>query len=395
MSGDAILYVESQQREEDERQGSRRRGQFTFRGAESRNAFLRAEAKFYSNVPSTPAMEAAVKAFQNAVNRDKYGPIMDATIIPFSRERVKKMSQLAQAASVISQTQAPQQAYFPTESDWKMMLSWGTSALKSGFLPSSIKSPEAAAIIALKGRELGIPFMVAVSHIHIISGKPTLSAELMQALAKRNLTGLVINIIESTEQQAIVEFIRPEKDAKAFRSTFTMDNAKTADLLKNDVWRKYPTAMLWSRAISAGLRKVCPEALMGISYTPEELGEEVNEQGEVIETTGRKIEGTPDPAESKEPKGTQASPESPPVIRPSQREIKYLFTLNKKAGNTEAYLRDILKGNYGIESTKELTMEQYHELRQNLEILAVADNEPDANEDWTGLGGVENAQQTR
>lgn len=181
------------------------------------------------------------------------------------------------------------QSYFPSDADWRMMLDIGTKALKSGMLPQGIKTPEAAAIIALKARELGMPLMVGFAHIAVINGKPTLSAEMMQAVARKNLPGLSINLIESSNEKASVEITRPEPGSKAYTLTFTMDDAKKADLLKNNVWSKYPAAMLWSRAISAALRKICPDALMGVSYTPEELGADVDENGHVIHTTGKVV----------------------------------------------------------------------------------------------------------
>lgn len=188
-------------------------------------------------------------------------------------------------------------SYFPTESDWNMMLDVGKKAFNSGLVPTGVRTPEAAAIIALKGRELGIPIMMAFSHIYIVNGRPTISAELMQGLARKNLPGLVINLLESTDKVARVELIRPERGSKPFVSMFAIADAERAKLLSKDVWKYYPTAMLWARAISSGLRKVCPEALMGISYTPEEFGAKVdqdgnpltNENGVILETTGRPV----------------------------------------------------------------------------------------------------------
>jgi len=238
------------------------------------------------------AMEIAVLALQKFLNRDMTQSM--SQIIPFVRPKGKRMSTLNAGQEVQPQptktlSPQPQATYFPSAEDWKMMLNWGAAALKSGMLPNAIKSPEAAAIIALKGRELGLSFMVSVAHIHVINGKPTMSAEMMQSLARRNLPGLVINILKSDSKECEIEFIRPERGSKPFISTFTIDDAKNADLLGKSVWKQYPAAMLFSRAVSAGLRKVCPEALMGVSYTPEEMGAPVDQEGNVIETTGRVV----------------------------------------------------------------------------------------------------------
>jgi hypothetical protein len=240
-------------------------------------------------------------------------------------------------------------SYFPSASDWKLMLDFGEASLKSGLLPNSIKTKEAAAVIALKSRELDMPYMVGIANIHVINGKPTLSAELMQSLARRNLPGLIINIIESDNEKATIQFIRPEKGSKPFTISWTLEDAKKAELLKNPVWSKYPGAMLWSRAVSAGLRRVCPEALMGISYTPEEMGAEIDSNGNYIETTSRKI--------SKEHAVGSNS-----VL--SNEQLKRLFSIAHSAGITpEEVKKDIIK--LGKESSKDLSKSEYDLLCQS------------------------------
>lgn len=50
-----------------------------------------------------------------------------------------------------------QGSLFPSETEWKMLKEQATMAVKSGFLPRAVDTPEKAIVIALKGRELGIP----------------------------------------------------------------------------------------------------------------------------------------------------------------------------------------------------------------------------------------------
>lgn len=227
-----------------------------------------------------------------------------------------------QAVVIHQHQEGPVAPFFPSREDWKLFIDWGESALKSGLLPDAIRTKEAAAITVLKGRELGIPFMVAIAHIHIIKGKPSMSAELMQAQARKNLPGLKINVVKLDKLEAIIKFKRPEPESEWFTSSFTMDDAKQAELLGNPSWKKYPKAMLFSRAISAGLRIVCPEALMGVSYTPEELGANVDEGGNVIETTGRNLDtGAHIPA-PKQPKDVQAESAPPSGPTPNQNGPK-------------------------------------------------------------------------
>ena len=51
--------------------------------------------------------------------------------------------------------------------------------LKSKFLPTAYTTPEQVLTVMLKGAELNIPPMEALSGIHIIQGKPTVSPQLM------------------------------------------------------------------------------------------------------------------------------------------------------------------------------------------------------------------------
>lgn len=282
----------------------------------------------------------------------------------------------------------PSVAYFPTESDWRMMREIGNQALRSGMLPAEIKSPEAAAIIALKARELGMPVMVGFAHIHVIKGKPTLSAEMMQALARRNLPGLVINIVESTNDKASVEFIRPEPGSKPFKITFTLEDAKKAEITNNPSWKKYPAAMLWSRAVSSGLRKVCPEALMGVSYTPEEMGAHVDESGHVIPTTGREI-----------PEDSSSPPAGPkPIPKPSPEEIEHnqtirntlfvITSLMKELQIDNQTAQQVLQDDCGATSLKTATLDQlnkfHHILMKEKEAVSAAPNAPEIPNDEQG-----------
>lgn len=150
------------------------------------------------------------------------------------------------------------------------MLSLGQTLVKSGLLPDGIKTPEAAVTIILKGRELGIPPMTALSHIHVIKGKPTLSAELMLSLALQ--AGLEVWVAETDAEHATVKGVRNGREQSL---TFTLKEAQAAGVMSNATWQKYPAAMLRARAISAFMRMFAPDVLNGASYTPEELGAEV------------------------------------------------------------------------------------------------------------------------
>lgn len=148
-----------------------------------------------------------------------------------------------------------------------------TKLVKSGLLPVAINTPEKALAVALKGHEIGIPLMQAFAHIHIINGKPTMSSELMLVMIYKHHPHAILEF-DSTDTYCSIKSARSAKHPiQTFR--FSWDDAKRADLLKKTTWNQYPRAMLKARAISEMARTVFPDALCGISYTPEELGAEV------------------------------------------------------------------------------------------------------------------------
>lgn len=177
----------------------------------------------------------------------------------------------------------------------------GQTLVKSGLLPQGVRTPEAAVAIILKGRELGIPPMQALSHIHVISGKPTLSAELMLAMVMK--AGHEVWIVETNAQRCEIAGKRRGSSREQSLS-FTMDDARQAGVTGNQTWKKYPDAMLRARAISAFCRMFAPDVLMGVSYTPEELGADVDGEGNVVTVQAvsaepvDEVDVTPDPFEA-------------------------------------------------------------------------------------------------
>jgi len=152
--------------------------------------------------------------------------------------------------------------------DWHAMREAAGALVKSGFMPKAIDTPEKAIAVAMAGRELGIPMMQAIRSIHIIDGKPTISADLMAALVHKRMPGARLRVTQSTNEVCSVEAGRAGEDVTVF--SFTIKDATTAGLTTKDVWKKYPRAMLRARCISEAVRAVFPDAFVGV-YTPEEF----------------------------------------------------------------------------------------------------------------------------
>lgn len=168
--------------------------------------------------------------------------------------------------------------------NWEAMKEQAAMLVKSGFLPQSIRTPEQAIAVAITSKELGIGMMEGFRSINVIQGKPTISPQLMLALANRS--GQLENIkIDSNDQRAIITVTR--KGREPHTEEFGIKEATGLGLIGRDNYKKQPSVMFKWRALAANLRVTFPDVMIGF-YTPEEMGAEVKigegETMEVIET---------------------------------------------------------------------------------------------------------------
>lgn len=139
--------------------------------------------------------------------------------------------------------------------------------VKSGLLPNGIQTAEAAFAIIVTGKELGLTVMQSLRSVHVIKGKPTLSADLILALAKRSPVCTYFQLIKSNDKVAAYRTQRVGEEPTEMG--FTIEQAQRAGLLSNDNWKKYPEAMLRARCIAALARAVYPDVVLGIYETSE------------------------------------------------------------------------------------------------------------------------------
>lgn len=153
---------------------------------------------------------------------------------------------------------------------WELMREQASVFIQSGMLPAQVRSPEQAIVIMLKGRELGLPPLYALSTIGVINGKPVVAAEVMAALVYRRHGDGALRIVQSDARCCAIEYRRRGwTEAQAY--SFSIEDAHRAGLLSGNAWQKYPAAMLRARCISAVARMAFPDVIGGL-YTPEELG---------------------------------------------------------------------------------------------------------------------------
>lgn len=134
---------------------------------------------------------------------------------------------------------------------------------KSSLIPDALKGKEADVFVTLlAGHEIGLAPMASLRGIHVIKGKPILTADTMVALVLASGACEYFILVEGTDDLATYETKR--KDApRPLQQTWTIADAKRAELMSNDNWRKNPRAMLRARAKSILARDVYPDVLAG------------------------------------------------------------------------------------------------------------------------------------
>ena len=151
------------------------------------------------------------------------------------------------------------------------LLAKASILLRSGFLPPHIRRPEQAVAIMLRGKELGIGPMEALSSINMIQGKVSSSTQLMLALIYRS--GLLEDITMNEGDPSVC--IMTRKGMQPHKVEFGTARARQMGLMGKDNYRKFPEVMFMWRAIAICARRVFPDVI-GAIYTPDELGLELN-----------------------------------------------------------------------------------------------------------------------
>jgi hypothetical protein len=224
-------------------------------------------------------------------------------------------------------------------------------------LPGNFKKQPANVLWAVEYAEaLRLPTIAAITGVHVMDGKPTPSAALMSALVRR--AGHRLRLSHDPDRKhgihgmAWCEITRSDDPDYVFRTEWTVERAVDAELCeikngkiwhrtkngKTGNWQKYPVAMMKARALAECARDACEEALMGMHYTAEELGADVDADGDPITITAaaervdqppadpdwaskpatvhERATGQPEPAEQPGPAAADEPVDAEPVDEP-------------------------------------------------------------------------------
>lgn len=209
----------------------------------------------------------------------------------------------------------------PTERMLRILKLEAEQIGKSGLLPESLRGPDklpALMQVGMTAKALGVTNLsVAVSHIHVIEGRPSISAQLAIAVAEVR-GGVVWQLVRSDAERCIVRGFRTDWPA-GWRDEptvieWTIDDARRAGLLDvkwtnyattpwgewiegSDVerpawaragardvkrtirenWHRYPADMLYARATKRLARALASAALTGLMSAPINLDHDLED----------------------------------------------------------------------------------------------------------------------
>lgn len=222
------------------------------------------------------------------------------------------------------------------------LMTYGQVFAKSGFFQDSRDAAQAVVKIQA-GAELGFPPVASMTGIHIIKGRVSLSANLIAAAIKRS-GKYTYRVSKLDDAECVIEFF--EGSTSIGVSSFGIADAKRQATQNID---RFPRNMLFARAISNGAKWYCPDVFGGPIYTPDELGAEVDDDGNVQQAPPppRQL-----PAKAVEPDHDAAEPE--PATEEQAVAIREYIESATEPDKVRAYLHQ----KYGTNNPGELTTDQ-------------------------------------
>lgn len=216
-----------------------------------------------------------------------------ATLIPEDQEARSRAIGTEVKPSPLKEAPAPT-AIVPAPREWSMQLeprdstgAWALAKyLHNSRLYSKYPGPEAILAVLLRGRALGMDATLSLDSFHIVEGRPTMHADLIEALVLRSGKAEYFECAETSARKAVYETKR-RGARKELRIEFTIEDACDAGLVekspngrdgfrgisrsgKPSNWDKYRATMLRHRCKTQLARAVYPDVTLGL-YSPDEF----------------------------------------------------------------------------------------------------------------------------
>jgi hypothetical protein len=155
----------------------------------------------------------------------------------------------------------------PSVDELSVMSTLAKAISGSGMYPGFTTESQAMAGMLL-AYDLRRPFSQVFRNAYMIEGRLSLAAQYIAGLVM-DAPGCELRVTEQTAEQCTVTFRRPGW-ASEQTFTYTMADAKKAQLDGKAIWKKYPREMLANRAFAVVARTHFPDVAAGM-YTPDEV----------------------------------------------------------------------------------------------------------------------------
>ncbi len=144
-----------------------------------------------------------------------------------------------------------------------------------------------------------MPILPVLQNVAIINSRPSIWGDLAIALARRHPACVSISETISGEGDKMVAkcVVRRRNGSGAEESverTFSVDDAKGAQLWGKNIWKQYPKRMLQMRARAYAIRDALPDALMGLAMAEEMQDAEVRTVQVAVRSGGDKLDALAD-----------------------------------------------------------------------------------------------------
>ncbi len=169
--------------------------------------------------------------------------------------------------SEIAVRQQASELAFPDSAELGHVMEVVRAISQTDFVPRSLRGNNPAILACvLYGREIGLGPMESLSEVHLIDGRPSLSAKAKLKRARQlghDIWG------EVDDNQATVHGKRGD-NGREMTVTFTLKDAQRAGLTNKDNWKKHPQDMLWARAVSRLCKRLFTEEGLLTALDPDE-----------------------------------------------------------------------------------------------------------------------------
>lgn len=141
------------------------------------------------------------------------------------------------------------------------------AVVAAGLAPKGFEKAESVFVAIQMGLELGISPMAALQNVAVINNRPKFYGSIVLALVRSS--GLLESIEEKIEGQGddrvAICITKRKGDPNFKRTTFSVKDARLAELWGTNVWKKYPERMLTHRARGFNLDDNFSDVLKGMA----------------------------------------------------------------------------------------------------------------------------------